>query len=62
MTTPFIDRLSEAEARTRLNALISGLDSDWAEFDARASRYDLTQRERIVCDRITELKWLLGDE
>ena len=59
MNVPTIRRLTPAEAHEELDNLKSLLDMPLEEMELRASRYELSEREAGLWERISDLTWLL---
>lgn len=61
MTTPVIKMLSKESAQQELNELKSSVEGSFSDFEDRANSYNLTPREFAIWERISELRWLLGE-
>ncbi|OIR46174.1 hypothetical protein [Corynebacterium sp. NML130628] len=66
MTAPLVENLSKEAARHELSELKNSIESTFGDsiegFEERAHNYNLTPREFAVWERVSELRWLLGDE
>lgn len=66
MTAPLVENLSKEAARHEIAELKKSIESlsgdSFEEFEERADNYNLTPREFAVWERVSELRWLLGDD
>ncbi|MDY3127285.1 MAG: hypothetical protein SOW59_04030 [Corynebacterium sp.] len=61
MTAPLIEFLSKEDASRELDKLKNSIEGRFEDFEERAYSYNLTPREFALWERISELRWLLGD-
>lgn len=62
MTAPLVENLVMVEAREELRQLEESIEVPFEEFEERAYSYNLTPREFGIWERISELRWLLGED